>query len=350
MVVPDLAANVETQGFGGLHKLRTLIILAGTMLLVCVPHLIGRIFFTRNDQSTNDTMVFIIAPVVCWALMMVIPVLMVRRAPRFMAFDCTWARWTRSELAWFWLLPLAVLILATPLAILHEWMGLPISWEVGFEHEFYKSRWLLVWLTSNAEALEFVAEGSRKPYYWPEYARERIALFGLAHGEERRHLGVALATRALVAARDQHDKAINDVFTCYRVGHHLLQCKDTISQLMGMTIYGLASQTARAILSHENISTELLVDLQQQLEGLAAEQPVRFDFRAEQLFVFDVIQRFFTDDGHEGGRIPRCFFTRRESPRKGLEYLLSDMAEAADADIGEWRKLDRRSATDNVRQ
>jgi hypothetical protein len=178
-----------------------------------------------------------------------------------------------------------------------------------------------VWLASNAKALELFEEGSRKPHYWPEYeyGRERVALFRLAHGKEMRSLGIALATRALViAAQDKHDEAINDVITCYRVGHHLLQCKDTMSQLLGMAIYGLASQTARAILSHENIRIELLVNLQRRLQELTAEQVIRFDFCAERLFVLDAIQRLFTDDGHGGGRIPRRYFSPRESPREGL--------------------------------
>jgi len=209
------------------------------------------------------------------------------------------------------------------------------------------------WLVSNAEALKFFEKGSRKPCYWPEYKPERkqSVVLSSADGKGMMCLSIALATRALVsAAQDRLGEAMDDIATCYRVGRHLLQCRDTMSQVMGMSVYGLASQTTRMILSHEDVSPELMTALQERLEKLAAEQPIRFDFLAEQLFPLDTIQSLFTDDGHGGGHIPRCFFTSPESQRDGLEYLLSDMAEATDADIGEWRKLDRHSTTDDVRQ
>jgi len=517
MIVPDLAANAETQGSSGPHKLRTLTILAGMMLLIYLPSLAGRLFFTQNGQVTNDVMVSIIIPTICGILMVAIPVFMIRRAPRYTAFDCTALRWRWSELAWFCVLSLAVVVSAIPIGIIQQRTGLPIEWAIGSQHGFYESKWLFVWttiygillgpiaeeffwrgymqsslmrvshpimaiviqsvffglvhykpvlgtavtithglvcgvwcwrrrtlvpvmiihivgngiafsyrwadwrelavikpvhdyvaefvelsrpvgygpnddarqeydrafqlvvalpkrvedmrqryptlwsdeektrveawLTSNAKALNLVEEGSRKPYYWPEYefSHERILTFLLVHPKEMRCIISALSMRAsVIAAQDQHEKALNDIATSYRVGCHLLQCKDTISQLMGMAVYGLASQTAREILSHEDINPELLTDLQWQLESLEWQQPVRFDLRAERLFLLDVIQHLFTDDGRGGGHIPRCAFDSLRVPRGGLDDTIFDLAKVVGSDISEWGRLDRRQTTQDV--
>lgn len=512
MPVPDLIVNAGTLGSNRSHKLQVLAILGGMMLLVYLPVLTAKTVYTQNGRSTNDAMVSIVLPAICAALMVAIPVLMIRKAPGSTAFDCTWVRWTRSEVAWFLLLPLAVIISGLLIGVLQHWLGLPLAWSVGFEHELPLSRWLLVWMTidgvflgpfaeeffwrgymqsslsrvfhpiiaiviqavffglihdrpvlgtamaiapgliyglwcwrrrtlvpviiahmiingvafschwvgwremymvkvshdyvaefmelskpagyepnddarleydkasqlvvattkgvedmrqqypgrwsdkermqaeawlaSNAEALKFFEQGSRKPYYWPEYdyGQERIASFSSPHLKEIRCLGVALAERALViAAQGRYREAIDDVLTCYRVGRHHLQCRDTVSQLMGVGIYGLASQTARTVLYEEDISPELMTDLQERLEKLAAEQAIRFDVRAEQFLPLEAIQRLFTDDGRGGGHIPERAFPE-------IEHTFGEMLKAADSDISEWRKLDRRRVTEDVRR
>jgi membrane protease YdiL (CAAX protease family) len=512
VAVPDLAVNAETAGLSRPHKLRSLAVVGGMVLLAYLPAIAASFVYTRNGHSTNDTMISVVLPTICGALMIVIPVLMVRRAPGSIAFDCVWVRWTRSEFGWFWLLPLGVVISVIPIAVLQYWLGLPLEWSVEFEHGFYQDRWLLVgmtmyaillgpiaeeffwrgyvqgtltrvfhpttaiviqsvffglmhfrpalgtagiiatglifgvwcwrrktlvpviiahmmlngvafsikwadwrelvrikpvhdyvaefmelskplgyepnddarqeydkafqlaveptkeiedlrqrypthwsdeekthvesWLASNAQAIKLAKEGSRKLCYWPEYVRGRdlIAPLSPVHGKEMRWLGIALAKRALVnAAKDRHGEAIDDVLTCYRIGRHLVQCRDTLSQLIGVSIYGLASQTARAILYHEDVSLELLTDLQEQLEKLAAECPIRFDVRTDQFLPLETVQRLFTDDGHGGGHIPKHVLPV-------VEQEFGEWLKAADSDVSEWSKLDRRSVTEDVRQ
>ena len=162
---------------------------------------------------------------------------------------------------------------------------------------------------------------------------------------------MALSLRASVrASQGEHADAVNDIATCYRVGCHALACSDTMSQMVGVGLYGLASRTARAILWHEDIETRLLADLQRQLERLAQQRPVQFDLRAEQLFPLDVIQRLFTDDSHGGGHIPRCVLRSAVAPRGGVGDSIFDLAVVADSDRSEWGRLDRRQTTQDVRQ
>lgn len=205
------------------------------------------------------------------------------------------------------------------------------------------------WLPSNAEALRLMADGSRKPFYWPEYEPNGVALFTCPHGMEMRHLHVALNFRALArAAQGEYGDATDDIITCYRAACHLLQCKDAGFNLLGTALYGFASQTTRMILAHENISPKLLANLQLQLEELARRQPIRFDLRAERFFPLEMIQRLFTDDGRGGGCIPRCYFGPEGFSPHGAGSAIFEIAEAAGSDISQWRTLDRCSVTNDV--
>jgi len=140
------------------------------MLLVYLPGLAAMLVYTRNGHSTNDAMISVVLPTISAALMVVIPVSMVRKTAGSVVFDCAWVRWARSELGWFLLLPLAVGISVIPIAVLQYWLGLPLERSVDFEHRFYQIRWLLVWMTMEAVFLGPIAE----EFFWRGYVQSTL--------------------------------------------------------------------------------------------------------------------------------------------------------------------------------
>ena len=164
------------------------------------------------------------------------------------------------------------------------------------------------WLNENKEILELVIAGSKKPYYWQKYGNEKnpdamIAIL-MPHLSGFRNLTRALRLRAqLKVEQGRYEEAFDDIKACYRFGRHLRGDKSLIEQLVGIAIEAMAAQTIRDILSEHRIDSSVLAELQQSFEQMIADENHIVSFKFEKLFLYDEIQRCFTEDRFGGGHL-----------------------------------------------
>lgn len=162
------------------------------------------------------------------------------------------------------------------------------------------------WVTANEKALEQIVLGSKKPYYWMTYSSEtgvvmEILMPGLS---VTRNLCYALCWRAQFhAEQGRYNDAFNDIKICYRLGQHSKGPKTLIEQLVGMAIEALAVQTLCNILDEYQVDSTTLATLQQDFEQMISGEDFVVRMKTERLFMYDEIQRCFTEDRFGGGHL-----------------------------------------------
>ncbi len=168
------------------------------------------------------------------------------------------------------------------------------------------------WLADNEEIFELVIAGTQKPYYWQKYeeGKEREGMMSvlLPHLAEFRRLVYSLRWRIwLSAEQGQYQAAVDDIKSCYRFGQHIRGGKTIIEQLVAIAIEAAAVLTLRDILGEYQLDSDTLATLQQDLEQMIADKDFTVNIEFEKLFVYDEIQRSFTEDRLGGGHlyIPR---------------------------------------------
>jgi hypothetical protein len=156
-------------------------------------------------------------------------------------------------------------------------------------------------ITANKGDFDLVIAGSGKPYYWRTYQNKDpnsgmmgILMPGLA---DFRKLAWRLVWRAQLSAEQGHfEDAFKDLTACYHFGQQIRQGnKVLIEQLVGIAIEALSVQGIRSILDAQKIDSAVLEALQQDMEKAIANENFTVNFIAEKLFMYDEIQRCFTD-------------------------------------------------------
>jgi membrane protease YdiL (CAAX protease family) len=215
--------------------------------------------------------------------------------------------------------------------------GFPVTWP---EEAFAQVR---RWVAANEEALEYMAQGARKPSYWPVYAGNSAMLAGMPHSTGARDLAFALDARMKLRAFDgQDDLLIADMATLYRFACHFGGVKVLSHQLVGVSIRSLMIGTIRGILASESLEPQTLAAIQQQLEQLGDRDRNTLDFTHERLVWRDGIQRMFTDDGNGHGRIPRVAVTEWEGLPEPFRLLIDPLTPGQNPDF---LALDRNQTT-----
>ena len=161
------------------------------------------------------------------------------------------------------------------------------------------------WLADNDEHFRLVITGSQKPYYWQHYEGEEMLSVLLPHLAGYRNLARALCRRAILRAEEGlYEEAFSDIKVCYRFGRHVKgNVVVLIEQLVGVAIEGLAVENLRGILSEHQIDSVTLTMLQRELEQVIAGEVFAMNFSGEKLFIYDEIQRCFTEDRFGGGHL-----------------------------------------------
>jgi len=153
------------------------------------------------------------------------------------------------------------------------------------------------WIDDSEEVLELVAAGAAKPYYWQEYKGEKLISIPLPNLNAFKGIARTLCWRAgLVAEQGRYEDAFADIKTCYRFGQHLKGDKSPIEQLVGIAIESLATKTLRVILSEYELDLETLAALQEDYEEMMLGEDFIVSVKTEKMFMYDEIQRCFTDD------------------------------------------------------
>lgn len=116
----------QNREFGRKEKLTLSAILIIITFILWLPLTIAKNCFISKGISKNDFIVFIIFPIVYCYLLIIIPFIAAKLKPELASFDITWIR-KRSEILWFFLLPLISLTLAVTAGIIAVEMGLPLQ-------------------------------------------------------------------------------------------------------------------------------------------------------------------------------------------------------------------------------
>jgi hypothetical protein len=194
------------------------------------------------------------------------------------------------------------------------------------------------WLSESEKMLEYIEQGTRKPYYWHELTGDIMA----AAWPELAWIRIsayALRTRSqLYAAEGKLEPAFSDLVTCLRLADHLAGRRPIISQLVAFSIRDVAVSRAFRILKNTDVPTEILEYLQRRLEQSLAEDMHTIDFEVERLVSLDSIQSMFTDDGAGNGHIPEISL---RFPETLQSLLLPEFTEQKQALL----KLNRRQTT-----
>jgi len=161
------------------------------------------------------------------------------------------------------------------------------------------------WLTDNDEVLELVTAGTKRPYYWQHYEGEEMLSVLLPWFAGYRKLAFSLRWRSrLHAENGRYEEAISDIKTCYLFGRHIKGTKLVlIEQLVGIAIEAIAVENLRDILSEHQIDAAVLATVQKDFEQILASEDFTMSFEGEKMFVYDEIQRCFTEDRFGGGHL-----------------------------------------------
>ena len=161
-----------------------------------------------------------------------------------------------------------------------------------------------LWIADNSEALEMFKQATNKPYCWWKQEAKNNLLFSVALPElsTMRRLANLLCWRGKVAASEgQIDEAFDDVLTCYRAGIHCKGPRSLTEQIFGIGLEDLACNTNFLILQAKEIDSLKLQAFQNEFEKLIARDTFKINFMVEKFLEYDIIQRYFTDDGKGSG-------------------------------------------------
>jgi hypothetical protein len=160
------------------------------------------------------------------------------------------------------------------------------------------------WLDKNTEALNLVARGTEKPYYWRTYCGQEpndtdIYFMEMPYYSEYRILAYGLRWRAYLYAQDgQYDKAFTDLLTMYKFGNHLCSKGILFDQFFGMPLRALSGNDCIEILSKHNIPAEYLKTFLNNLQPIVSNGNFSLaesiDF--QKLCIYDEIQRCYTKE------------------------------------------------------
>jgi len=180
-------------------------------------------------------------------------------------------------------------------------------------------------LEEDAESLDMVREGARKPYYWTDYeksapSRDTTKEFkGLAvtsnmiqglvgeimpslskYKEFARRLDSVIALRTY---NDDFEGALDDCLVLERFGNHLSGKGLLIEQLVGIAIEAMAMDRTLEVVDKLDVDADALQNVQEELDMIYAKQGPIVNLDGEKAFWYDCVQQTFTDDGEGNGRM-----------------------------------------------
>jgi len=167
------------------------------------------------------------------------------------------------------------------------------------------------WLNDNNKALELMIEGTNKPHYWAVYQRTEAALIegsifdgSLKDLSGYRQVARALNWRSLYKAYSgEIESALDDCISLLRFGRHQEGKGLLIEQLVGIAIEALAHGSISMIIEKADVPADTLKNIQEKLQNEYAKSHDIINLDGEKAFLYDYIQRSFTDDGKGGGRM-----------------------------------------------
>ena len=170
----------------------------------------------------------------------------------------------------------------------------------------------------NEAAIDKFIEALDKPYYWVNYTVEPINPHDM-HGDvfvsgvmegvmpllnKCKRFGQRMQKRILLKAYDGDiDGAVNDAMVLQDFGARQIGKGLLIEQLVGIAIEAIGHSVMYEIIDRVELSEMQLQYIHGNLEKQFAKSEGRVNFKAEKVFLYDMVQRSFTDDGNGSGRV-----------------------------------------------
>ena len=169
----------------------------------------------------------------------------------------------------------------------------------------------LKWISDNKKALDFLIEGNKRPHYWPVYSATGTDLSKgiidavlIKHFSEYRTLAWALGWRSRYKAyKGDLESALDDCVSLVRFGSRQQGKGLFYEQTAAVAFGGHAHDVIWTIIENVDVPADALKNLQEQLQAEYARYHSLINLEMEKVFVYDYIQRSFTDDGEGGGRM-----------------------------------------------
>ncbi|MBT4531302.1 MAG: hypothetical protein HOC27_08860 [Phycisphaerae bacterium] len=140
------------------------------------------------------------------------------------------------------------------------------------------------------------------------------------------------------AFRGDTARCLQDIESMLQIGSHVREHPLLMSDLVSLAIYNITLETIGKIVEHEPalFSNEQFAALELSLRSIEGNLTIRFD--GERYYMYDLLQRVYTDDGNGDGRIVPFDATRlipflESVPVESSGYLFPPASLAPFADI-----------------
>ncbi len=193
-----------------------------------------------------------------------------------------------------------------------QWLDLSTAdWLTDFNDVQLRS--LSLWLQDNQQVFETLRKASEQLYFWNYYQKANqpvddfvAALMSNVMEPLSSYRTLAFAMRWQIryeAYKGNIDSAMKDCIVLQKLGIHLQGKGLLIEQLVGAAIEALAHSEILKILDRIDVPAETLKTVQNELaKQFEMSEPI-INLEAEKVFLYDKIQRNFTDDGNGDGRV-----------------------------------------------
>jgi hypothetical protein len=166
------------------------------------------------------------------------------------------------------------------------------------------------WLASNYNAIEGIKKACNKPYYWNFYDTNDPELgmpmwsnvkFTILDFSKYRKLAEIIDWQVRYSAyKNNLQEAVNNTIVLCKFGHNFEGNGILNEQLGGIGIEARGYHTVFDILNRTDLSLQQLADLQGYFQKTQNDKMINFE--AEKVFLYDFVQRNFTDDDNGSGK------------------------------------------------
>ena len=122
-------------------------------------------------------------------------------------------------------------------------------------------------------------------------------------GHTRQMARLLIYDTKVAASERDNNRCLSNIKSMLRLAVHIREHPLLINDLVSLSIFSMAFLTTTEILERDPtlFTSEQLLDLQEQMLALDAGFEIRFD--GERMFMYDIVQRIYTDDGNGDGSL-----------------------------------------------
>jgi hypothetical protein len=185
-----------------------------------------------------------------------------------------------------------------------------VQWPADFDD--VERQQLLQWINDNTKALDLMIEGTKRPYYWAIHNSAEADFFkgAIMDDAPMKNLSSYMTIARALNWRSRYkayegnvESALEDCVSLVKFGRHQEGKGLLIEQLVGIAVEALAHGSILLIIERVDIPEDSLKYIQKEIQEEYAVAHDVINLDGEKVFLYDYIQRTFTDDGKGGGRM-----------------------------------------------